>query len=91
MSYSFSIQAATVAEAQSKVDDELAKVVASQTVHSVDRDQASAAVASFLNLMRAPKDTENLYASVSGSVWVADDGKTVNSAGVNVSVGFTQK
>lgn len=88
MSYSFSVKGATREEVEIKVRDELARVPEQQPVHKVDIDQAFEAAKSFLNLLRAPKEGEAIYASVSGSVWVGDGGE-VNSAGVNVSVGFT--
>ena len=91
MSYSFSVKAATVDEAKTKVREELAKVIQSQPVHKADVDQATDAAMSFLALLRGPKEAEEVYVSMNGSVWAQDAGTGLNSASVNVSVGFTQK
>ena len=89
MSYSFSVKGASADEAAAKVGEEMAKVVESQPVHSADREQAIAAATSFLKLLRAPKEDEQVYASVNGSVWAGDSG--LHSASVSVSSGFVKK
>ena len=90
MSYSFSVKAQTADDAMEKVREEMDKLVETQPVHSADRQQALNAAVSFLSILRSPKPTEDVYASVSGSVWSGDAGE-LNSASVNISVGFTQK
>lgn len=88
MSYSFSVQAPTKAEAEIKIRDELVKVCESQPVHTVDCDQAFEAAAAFLKLL-ADDPTRDVYVSVSGSIWKSEAG--VQSAGVNVSALLQQR
>ncbi|MGJ0508923.1 MAG: hypothetical protein ACR652_17705 [Methylocystis sp.] len=88
MSYSFTVRAASKAEANQKVADELANVVASQPVHEADRDQAQAAATAFIGLLRFD-ETQDISVSVNGSVWSVDGG--LNSAGIGVSVSLVPK
>lgn len=91
MSYSFSVRGSSADEVQTKVRDELVKVVAQQPVHKLDCDQAHAAAQSLLSLLRTPSDTEDVCASVSGSVWAKElDGKA-ESVSLNISAGFASK
>lgn len=85
MSYSFYVRAANKAEAKEKVAAELAKVVAAQPIHEIDRAQAQAAADAFVDLLDS-KDTREISMSVNGSVW-SRDGLT-QQAGVGVSTAF---
>lgn len=68
MSYSFTVRAATQAEVIAKVDDELAKVVASQPVHRVDSLQARAAALAFVDVLPQPSGDQDVCVSVNGSL-----------------------
>lgn len=84
MSYSFTVRAATKAEAKSKVADELAKVVEAQPVHAEDRPEAQAAADAFIDLIKED-ETKELQVSVNGSLgW--NEPETFCSAGFGVSV-----
>ena len=70
MSYSFSVRAATKAEAKSKVAAQLAAVLVSQPTHAVDMPAAQAAADAFIDLVKED-DAKDLMVSVNGSVgWV---------------------
>lgn len=88
MSYSFSVQGATKAEAEQKVRDELVKVVEQQPVHKADCDQVFEAAASFIKLLADDPDRD-VAVSMYGSIWQSDAG--VQSANVNVSVSFSPR
>lgn len=88
MSYSFSVRAATKAEAREKVALELSGVIASQPVHAADADQASAAANSFIDLLR-DDETQDIAVSVSGSLWSSDAG--LNQASISVSASLAAK
>lgn len=88
MSYSFSIRAATKAEASDKVATELSNVVNSQPVHAADREQAEAAVNSILGLLRDDGD-QDISLTVSGSCWSVDSG--LNSVGLNINASLAPK
>lgn len=88
MSYSFSIDATTKAEAKDKVAAELDKVVQQQPIHVVDRKQARDAVEAFVSLL-PDDDTKDLHVSVSGSVaWAGPQDEPVVT-GANISIGVT--
>lgn len=90
MSYSFQIVASTKDEVGKLVAEELDKVVASQPVHSNDRQPAQEAVAALLNLLVEPKDGECFRVNVSGSLgWVAENAFT--NANVSVQVYISPK
>lgn len=90
MSYSFSVKAATAAEAGAKVHEELGKVAIAQPQHT-ELDDVHDIAQKLLNALREPKDGEQVYASVSGSCWAMTAPPTpgFESVGANVSVGFT--
>jgi len=68
MSYSFSVQAPTKAEAEIKVRDKLVEVRTAQPAHELDCDQAFDAAAAFIKLM--PDDpARDVWVSVNGSIW----------------------
>lgn len=83
MSYSFSVKAASKAEALAKVDAELNKVVAGQPMHAADSAQASAAATAFVAILQEPSETQVVCVSVNGSLsW--DGNAVVTSASVGV-------
>ncbi len=88
MSYSFSVRAATKAEAVAKVTDELAKVVQSQPVHSEDRDLAQNTAENFIGLL-VGDETKDVAVSMNGSIWKSDTG--IRQASVNVSANLVDK
>ncbi len=67
MSYSFSVRAASKAEAKDKVDAELAKVVESQAIHVRDRAQAQAVAEAFIDLLD-DDETRDIDVNMHGSV-----------------------
>ena len=88
MSYSFSVRAASKAEASKKVSDELVKVLQSQPVHTEDNKQASDAAEAFIALM-ADDNTKDIAVSMNGSIWKSDAG--IQQASVSVSVNLVAK
>ena len=87
MSYSFGVIKPTKEEAIEAVAVELDKVVATQPIHALDRDQALAAAGAFVRML--PDDpAKDVNVSVSGSVsWqgVYPDSHTISGANVSVS------
>jgi|GEM_PF-882312 len=73
MSYSFNVRAASKAEAKVKVAAELDKVVASQPVHSADREQAMATAAAFIDMLADAGDNQDVAVSVNG--WLSWTGE----------------
>lgn len=93
MSYSFSIRAATKAEAKDAVFTELVKVCDQQPVHAVDSQQANAAAAAFIDVL-ADDASKDVSVTVSGSVgWNGGElpNVTISSAGVNVYASLVAK
>lgn len=94
MSYSFNVRAATKAEAKLKVAVELDKVVASQPVHSTDREQAMAAATAFIDMLADAGEQQEIAVSVNG--WLSWSGETPVGTGfsgscVGVSASLTTK
>jgi hypothetical protein len=85
MSYSFSVQAATKAEAIEKVAAELAAVVKSQPSHEAEADVVRAAAESFIDLLR-DDESQNIALTVSGSIWQGEQGLNSVSANISASV-----
>jgi len=84
MSYSFSVRAASKADALVEVAAELDKVVVGQPTHASDRQAAEDAVKAFVAVVRDPGEGEYLGVSVSGSLsWQEDN--VFTGASVNVS------
>jgi hypothetical protein len=88
MSYSFTVRAADKNEAVEKLSAEYDNIVNSQPVHSVDREQAQAAVEAFINLVRED-EKQDILVSVSGSCWSVEQG--LNSVGLNISTSLVPK
>lgn len=84
MSYSFTVKAASKAEAKEKVDEAFSGIVAGQTVHKVDRDAAVAAAGAFIDLLADPKENEEIQVMMNGSLsWRAENDYTGASVTVN--------
>jgi hypothetical protein len=92
MSYSFSVRAATKAEALIKIENELGNVVTAQPIHAADREQAYAAAEAFLEIV-PDDDSKDFQVSVHGSVgWTGEgDAQVITAAGVGVSVHLVPK
>lgn len=88
MSYSFSIRAASKAEACAKVADELRKVVQAQPIHSRDQGQALGTAETFITLLKTDS-TKDVAVSMNGSLSWIDDATT--SASVTVSASLVTK
>ena len=73
MSYSFSVKAATKAELGEKIQEELAKVAASQPIHQADTGQALNTAWSIFSLLQDDQ-ARDITASVSGSISKNDAG-----------------
>lgn len=91
MSYSFIVRADNKESAKACVTAELAKVVATQSVHAADRDQAEAAAFAFIDLL-ADDDTKSVQVNVHGSLgWFGGADSSLTNASVGVSVSLTDK
>jgi hypothetical protein len=91
VSYSFSVKAATKAEAIDLANKEFDSVLNSQPVHAADMPAAREAVAAFTNLL-IDDDTCDVGLSVNGSVYaVSTSSSSVNGlrqASINIQAGF---
>lgn len=86
MSYSFTVRAATKAEAISAVGDKLAEVVTQQPVHAADVEQAQAAAAAFVGLL-LDDDSKDVCVSMNGYVsYTGPSSFIVASVSVNASL-----
>jgi hypothetical protein len=89
MSYSFTITAASKAEAMQKVADAFAKTVAGQPVHKVDQDAAIASACAFIGMLGEPPADQEVYVTMHGSLgWHshAGDGDKVPSEFLHANV-----
>ena len=94
MSYSFTVRAATKAEAKLKVAVELDKVVEHQPVHATDRDQAMTVATAFVDMLAEAGEKQDIVVSVNG--WLSWSGETPSGTGfsgscVGVSASVTAK
>jgi hypothetical protein len=88
MSYSFSVTAATKSEVGTKIEAELAKVVASQPSHKADKQAAQDAAQAFIDVLRDPAESEVVGVSMSGSLsWQTEGAFFSASVNVNAWVG----
>lgn len=88
MSYSFSIRAASKAEAVTMVAAKMAEVVAAQPVHAEDQGQAIGTAEAFIELLEAD-ETKDVAVSMNGSIWKAETG--VRSTSVTVNANLVEK
>jgi hypothetical protein len=87
MSYSFSVTAASKAEAKQKIAAEFDSILASQPVHAADRASAQAAAEAFVDVLKDPAEDEQIAVSVNGYVsWRAEGEFTGASVGVSAGV-----
>ena len=86
MSYSFSVSAATKADAKQKIAEAFDSVVTNQPPHAVDRDAAVTAGGAFVDMLEDPADGQEIHVSMHGSMgWRHDAPETFTSAGVGIS------
>ena len=92
MSYSFSVVAPSQSEAKMRVKEQLITIVAQQNSHEADAPAVEALVGAFIDIVQ-PRDDQEIYASVSGSVgWqLVGEKRVFNGAGLNVSVSLRAK
>ena len=87
MSYSFAITGASKAEATAKVAAEFDQVVANQPSHAADKDGAVAAANAFINLLREPREGEQIAVNMYGSLgWEHSESSPTAFLSGNVSV-----
>jgi copper(I)-binding protein len=86
MSYSFSVKAATKAEAIKLANEQFDAVEVAQPVHAADMPGAKEATAAFTNLL-ADDDKCDTTVSVNGSVWSPPEGLRQVSININVGLG----
>lgn len=93
MSYSFSVKAPSAGALATAIGQQFDAIIASQPVHAADRDQVVAAVQALAGVMRAPTDSEDIGATVYGSVSSdpTQTPPTIEAVSVNISLGFTPK
>ena len=94
MSYSFTVRAASQAEAKTKVAAELDKVIANQSAHTKDRDQAIAATNAYIDLLPADPGERDVLVSVHGSLsgtWRNNTIEDVIGASVGITASLTNK
>ena len=92
MSYSFTVQAGSKAEAKEQVTTELSKLVEQQPDHKADREQALVAAQSFIDIL--PDDNEkDIAVRVAGhlSSTGTDASAGITSASVSVSAELVTK
>lgn len=68
MSYSFSVRAATKAEAKKKIAEEWDNVVSQQPIHAADRDSAQAFAEASVDNLNDPEGTQEIRVIANGSV-----------------------
>lgn len=87
MSFSFTVTAASKAEALVKIEEQFASVVQSQPTHAADQQTVTAAAAASVNTLVDPSETEVVYVSVSGSLgWRGEGEFTSASLSVTASI-----
>ena len=93
MSYSFIVTADTKDDAGKKVEEQLGQVVASQPSHEFDRQVAQNAAEGFIDVLADPKEGEEIYVSVVGSLsWSGDPAPNVfSNASVSVHASVRTK
>jgi hypothetical protein len=88
MSYSFSIQSKSKAEAKTAVKEKLAEIALAQPPHKFDQSAANVVADAYIDFLRDVEAGETLYVIMSGSIgWrgAYEDPKDFTSAQVNVS------
>lgn len=95
MSYSFSVTAATKEESTAKIREKFDDVVVAQPTHAADKEAAVVAAQTFVRLLAEPKDDEEIYVIVNGSLgWNYDQGMAPTEflhADLNLNVSLRAK
>ncbi len=92
MSYSFSINALTKADAKSAVANNFADVVERQPIHAADKDAALAAAGAFIDMLTDPTEDQAINVSMHGSfIWSEPEPKSFTGAGVGISASLVAK
>lgn len=86
MSYSFSAQGATKAEAIEAANKKFNEVLSAQPAHAADMPAARDAVAAFTNLLTEDPACDCML-SINGSVWTASEG--LRQVSINISAGLS--
>lgn len=87
MSYSFSITAATKAEAKEKTIKEWDNIVAAQPIHAADRGSGQAHAEGSIDALSDPDSTQQISLSAYGSVSYRADNSIIAVGGtVNASL-----
>jgi hypothetical protein len=91
MSYSFGVIGTSKADAMAKAAAEFDRVVANQPSHAADKEAAVAAASAFINILREPRDSEQVTVSMYGSLgWeLASSPVAFLSGNIGVSVSIT--
>lgn len=96
MSYSFSIRAATKADAKASVASKMAEVVQNQPTHAHDQPRVCACAAAFIDLL-ADDESKDIVVSVYGSLgWRGSYGTdpancSFTSANISVTANLVDK
>lgn len=90
MSYSFSVKAATKAEAIEAANKKFNEVEAQQPVHALDMSAAKAATAAFVNLLMDDAKCDTVL-SINGSVYVPTEGPRQTSISINAGLDVPRK
>jgi hypothetical protein len=87
MSYSFSVAGSSKENAVAAVATAFVEVVMTQPSHAADKDGALAAAKVFINLLREPRDGEQIAVNMYGSLgWKHSDKPPIAFLSGNVSV-----
>lgn len=90
MSYSFSLRAATKAEAKQKIATEWDGIVKTQPIHAADRESAQAFAEASVENLSEPGDTQQINVYCFGSVAYLSD-NSITGVGGSVSVSLESK
>ena len=91
MSYSFTTKADDKFKLKAAVSDELDKVVAQQPVHAADRGVHQQAAYAMIDLVREPRESEEIVASINGSCWKDDGADKLNGGSISVNISHHAK
>lgn len=87
MSYSFTVFAASKAQAKAMVEAKLDEATVSQPAHRIDRDRALATAQAYIDLIEEPAEGQQLSVSVTGELICAGSDQEIVNARVAVTVG----
>lgn len=89
MSYSFYFTAPSKDDAKRQVAEKMADIVKQQPNHKVDQEAAVNAAGAFIDVVHEPREGEEVYVSMSGSVGWRHASDPVEHTNANVSVTAT--